>query len=114
MTAFEQDTQTLYDQIVKLRAENEALLQNINDKDKEISDAEDSYEDLHDKFENLQQNTEIYTANQEYFDKTLQQAQTLRDFVLYVVEECEIDPDNEHVFRCFKNQAVHIVKNLEV
>jgi predicted nuclease with TOPRIM domain len=112
MTQIEHDA--LYEQIQKLRSENENLRKSVTEKEKEISEADDAYEDLHDKYEDLQQMTEPYTTNKSYFDNACMQAQTLRDFVMYVVEECNVDPKNDHVFRCFRDQAVRIVKNLEV
>ena len=104
----------LYTRIEQLQDEVNNLKGILEAKNKELQEVEDSYDAIHNQYEQMDLETRTYRDNKKELDHLFVDMTEVKDFVMYVVEECEVKPQNEHVFRAFKHQVINLIKNLGV
>ena len=98
-----------------LEARIETLEIELKETKKELEDSEEAYESLHNESENLEIATKDYIDNKEFFDEIIIRSEDIKLFFSYIKEECEVKPDNEHVYRSYFSEmkrAVDLLKGV--
>jgi predicted nuclease with TOPRIM domain len=100
MTEIHQDTD-LIKQIEELRGELEAAYLELRQLKLDVEDSENAYEDIHQENEKLELKCQDYLDNKEFFDGLMLHVTDIKNFFEYIADECEVKPDNKHVYHTF-------------
>jgi hypothetical protein len=107
------DTHDLQKIVHYLQARIDTLEIDLKETKKELEDSENAYESLHNESENLEIATKDYLDNKEFFDQVIVRLEDIKLFFSYIKEECEVKPENEHVYRCYFSEMRHAVDLLK-
>lgn len=96
-----------------LQARIDTLEIELKETKKELEDSENAYESIHNENEELELRTKDYIDNKEFFDQIMVRAEDIKLFFDYVKEECQVKPDNEHVYRTYFSEMKRAVELLK-
>ena len=100
-------------EITRLHGVIASLLSEIEDYKKQLEDAESSFESLYEAREKIELETTDYMQNKSFFDEIMNNFVDIKEFFNYVKDDCEVKPQNEHIYRAYFNGMKRVLSTIK-